>query len=230
MHSGTGISGPAGITAGPDGALWFTNVGNNSIGRITTAGKITDYTGPGIADPQRIVVGPDGRCGSPTSVTSRLGGSPPLGWSPTTQASASTHHSGSRSGSDGALWFTNEYNHSIGRITTTGKIKVFTGTGISGPLGIAAGPDGALWFTNICTTTRSGRITTKGMVTNTPAGASAVRTGSRPGLTAPCGSPSSRSIGRISTTGVITNYSGGARGGGGSPPGPDGALWFTKIE
>ena len=25
-----------GITAGPDGALWFTNCGNNSIGRITT--------------------------------------------------------------------------------------------------------------------------------------------------------------------------------------------------
>jgi streptogramin lyase len=60
MHSGTGISGPAGITAGPDGALWFTNDGNNSIGRITTAGKITDYTGPGIADPRGIVVGPDG--------------------------------------------------------------------------------------------------------------------------------------------------------------------------
>jgi streptogramin lyase len=26
-----------GITVGPDGALWFANNGNNSIGRITTA-------------------------------------------------------------------------------------------------------------------------------------------------------------------------------------------------
>jgi virginiamycin B lyase len=31
-----GISIPGGITAGPDGALWFTDNGNNSIGRITT--------------------------------------------------------------------------------------------------------------------------------------------------------------------------------------------------
>ena len=28
------IAGPYGITAGPDGALWFTNVLSNSIGRI----------------------------------------------------------------------------------------------------------------------------------------------------------------------------------------------------
>jgi hypothetical protein len=31
------IDEPAGITAGPDGTLWFTNEGNNTIGRITTA-------------------------------------------------------------------------------------------------------------------------------------------------------------------------------------------------
>ena len=30
------IDGPIDITAGPDGAMWFTNEGNNSIGRITT--------------------------------------------------------------------------------------------------------------------------------------------------------------------------------------------------
>ncbi len=28
---------PEGIVAGPDGAMWFTNYGNNSIGRITTS-------------------------------------------------------------------------------------------------------------------------------------------------------------------------------------------------
>jgi streptogramin lyase len=31
---GTGISHPLGITSGPDGALWFTDYGSNSIGRI----------------------------------------------------------------------------------------------------------------------------------------------------------------------------------------------------
>jgi virginiamycin B lyase len=34
-----------GITAGPDGALWFANSANNSIGRITTKGKVTNFTG-----------------------------------------------------------------------------------------------------------------------------------------------------------------------------------------
>jgi streptogramin lyase len=34
-YTGTGIDGPAGITTGPDGAMWFTNYDNGSIGRIT---------------------------------------------------------------------------------------------------------------------------------------------------------------------------------------------------
>ncbi len=33
---------------------------NNSIGRITTAGVVTNYTGPGIAGPTGITAGPDG--------------------------------------------------------------------------------------------------------------------------------------------------------------------------
>lgn len=42
-YSDPSISGPNGITAGPDGALWFTNSANNSIGRITTGGRVTNY-------------------------------------------------------------------------------------------------------------------------------------------------------------------------------------------
>ncbi len=37
----TSDSQPLGITAGPDGALWFTEVRGNKIGRITTSGTIT---------------------------------------------------------------------------------------------------------------------------------------------------------------------------------------------
>jgi virginiamycin B lyase len=56
--TGTGISQPSGITTGPDGALWFTNTGNNTIGRITTAGKVTNFTGTGISAPGAITSGP----------------------------------------------------------------------------------------------------------------------------------------------------------------------------
>ncbi len=54
------ISGPHGIVAGPDKALWFTNYLDDSIGRITTAGQVTTYTGTGIRGPQGIAAGPDG--------------------------------------------------------------------------------------------------------------------------------------------------------------------------
>jgi streptogramin lyase len=40
----TGINGPQGIVAGPDGNIWFTNRGNNSIGRITPAGVVSNFT------------------------------------------------------------------------------------------------------------------------------------------------------------------------------------------
>ena len=38
------ISQPVDITAGPNGALWFTNYGNSSIGEITTAGVVSNFT------------------------------------------------------------------------------------------------------------------------------------------------------------------------------------------
>ena len=179
---------PDRITAGPDGALWFTNYGttpsgaspppgsspttparhrepegsppgptgpcgsptdgSNSIGRITTAGVVTDYTDAGIADPTGSPPGLTAPCGSPTAGS-----------------------------------------NSIGRITTAGVVTIYTGSRLSAtrrdhrrprrgavvhqlrqqldradhhrrgrhplqrpcnsrPQGITAGPDGALWFTN----------------------------------------------------------------------------------
>src|SRR5690349_8794524 len=54
-------SGPYGIIAGPDGALWFTEPTPGRIGRITTAGTVTEpgTTGSGTG-PQSIAAGPDG--------------------------------------------------------------------------------------------------------------------------------------------------------------------------
>jgi virginiamycin B lyase len=52
---------PKGITAGPDGALWFTEYNNNKIGRISTSGAITEYAVPTAAShPYSITAGPDG--------------------------------------------------------------------------------------------------------------------------------------------------------------------------
>ena len=78
-YNGNGISNPIGIAVGPDGALWFTNYGNDSIGRITTTGTVTNYTGPGINQPTGSPPAPTVRCGSPTTATTRSGGSPTAG-------------------------------------------------------------------------------------------------------------------------------------------------------
>jgi virginiamycin B lyase len=53
---------PLGITAGPDGNLWFTEYGGNRIGRITPLGVVTEFSA-GIsagAGPSFITAGPDG--------------------------------------------------------------------------------------------------------------------------------------------------------------------------
>ena len=56
---------PAAITAGPDGALWFTESSDNdwvnTIGRITTAGEFTEYRAPvQNINFGAITTGPDG--------------------------------------------------------------------------------------------------------------------------------------------------------------------------
>src|SRR5215472_10640264 len=64
---GTRFSEPVGITAGPDGNLWFTESLGNKIGRITPAGNIMEFPLPrgcpsftGSCLPSGIVAGPDG--------------------------------------------------------------------------------------------------------------------------------------------------------------------------
>src|SRR6266516_4026608 len=52
---------PVGITAGPDGNLWFTEIASNNIGRISTAGVITEFAVPTAnSAPALIMAGPDG--------------------------------------------------------------------------------------------------------------------------------------------------------------------------
>ena len=56
----TGLTGPAtGITAGSNGTLWFTESSGNLLGRITTNGAFTEYSGISQTGPTSIVLGPD---------------------------------------------------------------------------------------------------------------------------------------------------------------------------
>jgi streptogramin lyase len=221
------------ITPGPDGALWFTEYNTNQIGRITTAGAITEYAIPTVnAGPYGITAGPDGALWF-TEITSGTIGR-------ITTAGVITEYplpdflpepSSITSGPDGALWFISN-GCNIGRITTTGVTTEPYGTECgSGPNAITAGPDGALWFTDYGYNEIK-RITTAGAVTFYPIPTAnslpnAITAGPDGALwfTEELGGK----IGRITTSGVITEYPLPTPG---SQPaaitaGPDGALWFN---
>jgi Coenzyme PQQ synthesis protein D (PqqD) len=156
-YTDSSIDGPFGITAGPDGALWFTNYYGNSIGRITTNGAVTNYTDSSIDGPWEITPGPDGALWFTNVNGNSIGRITTTGTVTNYTDSSIDGPRGITAGPDGALWFTNEVNRSIGRITTTGTVTNYTDTGTS-PEDIALGSDGALWFPNYSSNS-IGRIT-----------------------------------------------------------------------
>ena len=146
---------PAGITAGPDGALWFTQQGINSsvdyIGRITTAGTVMLYAVPtSSSQPQGITSGPDGALWFTENFGNKIGRITTAGSIDEYPVpTSSSYPSGITVGPDGALWFTESSGSKIGRIALNGAITEY-GIPLSGdgPLDITTGPDGELWFTD----------------------------------------------------------------------------------
>ena len=167
------IDDPSGITAGPDGALWFTNAGNNSIGRITTSGVVSTYTDPSIDLPEAIAAGPDGALwfvndGTACSVS---GGS--IGRI-TTAGVVSNYPDAFPDlydnceypevsitpGPGQSLLFSyvnlggigfGYLDGGVGIITTSGSATDFALPSVMayGPNAVTTGPDGAIWFTTL---------------------------------------------------------------------------------
>ncbi len=228
QYGDSSISNPTSVITGADGALWFTNSGNDSVGRVTTTGMITNYADPSVAKPTAIAAGSDGALWFTNSGNSSIGRITTDGVITNFRDPLIVTPIDITAGPDGALWFTN-LNNSIGRITTAGVVKSYVDPTISNPTSIATGPGGVLWFTNYSNNT-IGRITTAGSITN---------------YTDPSGGPSNitagpdgamwftnrgnHSIGRVSAGGLVTYH---LAAGIDSPfsiaAGPDGAMWFTN--
>ena len=134
------------IVTGPDGALWFTETTGQQIGRITTSGSISHF-GSAERYPQAITNGPDGALWfTAFGRVARI-----------TTSGSITHFK--LGGPDGALWLTDNGAGKIGRFATNGQLTEFRLPSGLSPVGIAAGPDGALWFT---AAPYIGRITVSG--------------------------------------------------------------------
>jgi virginiamycin B lyase len=154
---------PVIIRAGPDGNLWFTDPGTNTIGRMTTDGALTSFTVPTIASgPIGLTVGIDGALWFTETNTNKIGRITTSGVFAEFPVPTSVSPLGISKGPDGNLWFTDPQGNSIGRITTSGAVTPFEiPTAASGPVQICAGPDGSLWFTEL-SVNQIGKLTLAG--------------------------------------------------------------------
>jgi streptogramin lyase len=199
-----GLVQPQGITKGPDGYLWFAETGADQIGRMTSAGVLTQFALPSIPAPADPITGsPPG----PVAITA---------------------------GPDGALWFVGVPGEvgrittagvvtefAVPNVPPPAGSKPGTASTPATLTAITAGPDGALWFTFTNVPGEVGRITTAGVVTEfavpeiPPPAGSPKGTAGTPltllGITAgPDGSlwfgSTSAVVGRITTAGVVTEF------------------------
>jgi len=142
------------ITAGPDGNLWFSDQGTNSIGTINPATHaITEFPIPTAnSTPQGITAGPDGNIWFTEFAAGKIGMFN-LATHAITDFPAPTGKFGDYSprditaGPDGNLWF--NFTAGIGMINpATHVITEFALPSKDAAAGgICEGPDGNLWFT-----------------------------------------------------------------------------------
>ena len=202
-----------GIVAGPDGRLWFAcdDSFEGHVGAITTSGAVSLYS-----------------TGYASSFTSYHGDPGPIGLAV---------------GSDGNVWFI--ARSTFGKVTTGGAVTVYNASLSGGLAGIAAGPDGNLWIAEIGANFVA-KVTTGATITEYPAGQTggdsggpwAIAAGPDGNLWFTNGSPvqgdvNEARIGKITTSGVVTDYGLSAGVSTDSQPdgiaaGPDGNIWFTE--
>jgi len=220
------FSSPYWITPGPDGNLWFTESSANKIGRITTAGVITEFPISGPGGPIAITAGRDGNLWFTQGDAAVIGRITPLG-AVTLFRNLSGNGGGDdiTAGTDGNVWFP-ESGELIGSITPRGLIREFNISPLYSAYGITAGPDGNMWFTD--GGGGIGRITPAGAVKGF-----SVQTGFNNYIAVgPDGNfwITGYQISRVTPSGQITQFPIVA----GVPAvaitaRPDGTLWFTEL-
>jgi virginiamycin B lyase len=225
---------PQGITLGPDGALWFTHYwqGVGGVGRITTAGAITDYSVP-MKDGSQIVAGPDGALWF--TETDRIGRITTAGVYTDYPVPSPYGTYGITAGPDHAVWFAEVGNDPlgncyVGRINPAGIITQYLlPAALVYSLNITRGPGRTLWYTT-APVSKIGSISAQGAGSQFPGNCYVGITGGADGAlwcTDACGA----NIWRVAPDGNSTPY---PLPDSGSFPntitrGSDHALWFNEI-
>ncbi len=231
-YSDPSLAYPSAIAAGPDGALWITDAGSNSIARIMTSGQLSRVADIPMTLTTGLVAGPDGAMwftGFGDGHT-QVGRVTTLGAVTIFPIDATVFPADMVVGPDGALWFVG--GGLVGRITTAGVATLYPDAAAPFAGSIASGSDGALWYADQIVGSIT-RLTTSGVRT-------LVRTtdlGSPQHLiSGPDGGlwytdSGAHALRRLTTQGELATvsvpetltYLGGLT------VGPDDALWFTAY-
>jgi streptogramin lyase len=221
--------GPAQITLGPDGNLWFTEQTFQKVGGIgrisqTPSGvSLTEFPVPtSNYGPLGITSGPDGNLWFTSTSALSIGRITPSGT--ITEFPVPALSSGITSGPDGNLWFNTTSDEDggviddIGQLTPSGVVTEFpvpaaanlkfVAVALVGGFGITSGPDGNLWFTEP-DGNDIGRITPSGTITEFPVPTATCFLGDI--VAGPDGNlwfteQDGNKIGRITPSGTITEF------------------------
>ncbi len=219
---------PAHITAGPDGALWFTESAVGQVGRVTVDGSFTEFSVAAVGtQPNGIVGGSDGALWFTDSNAAAVGRITPSGAVTKYPISGPAgvplnFQPGSAGGivvgPDGAIWTFVNSNSPPEIVRITPEATTYYPLSAASGVGdiTASSSDGAIWFTLGARTLGApvqsapavGRITASGVITIFPL---PIGEGTGNIIAGPDGTiwfDINGQIGRITTTGLIAGFPG----------------------
>jgi virginiamycin B lyase len=177
--AGAGLSN---IVAGPDGALWFNEQGGFAVGRITTAGAVTEFPVPRASysangDGPTTIVSSGGNLWTLANVGSTIDEVSVAGT--VTQLYANLNQSATNLAPDsaGGVWATSLAGAGGGSVSgglfrvdpPTGAVRNYRNPQFTGefqPVPIVAGPNGTAWFADGGTAIRE--VNNAGKITSIP--------------------------------------------------------------
>jgi virginiamycin B lyase len=229
----TGSTEPFNIVTGADGNLWFseesTTVPSLSVIKPDGTGYTTHALN-GFGRAQGVSLGGDGNVWVGDGNTNLIAKVTTAGATTTFASQTSPALNYNAPGLDGLTWFAEADGNLIGNLSTTGTLHEITVPNGGQADGITLGPDGAIWFAD----TLESKI---GRVAGGTATEFAATTPIQPRIMA-AGADGAvwfteiTDVGRMSTSGVLTEYPMGGSAAGFNNhiiPGPDGAMWFTDC-
>jgi streptogramin lyase len=198
---------------------------SEATNKVKAIGEITEFTLPKASNPWGIAQGPDGNLWYTDYGSSKIGKITTAGTITEYALPKESKPRGIAAGSDGNLWFTDWYTNQIGKITSSSAITEYPLPIGSHPAAITSGPDSSLWFTN-SNAGKIGKKPTGGAITEYSGGAG---DGIASGPDGNLWFTECNVIGKITTSGVVTEYSLPAESCSyGITSGPDGKMWFTE--